>query len=79
MLRREAVCLPVVQNYKKIFNFAYRITLRRNRTVPGVQNFHQMDNLRDIEVTRIESLDDSRIRVYSRLTEAQLCDGLHTS
>lgn len=79
MLRREAVCLPVVQNYKKIFNFAYRITLRRNRTVPGVQNFHQMENLRDIEVTRIESLDDSRIKVYSRLTEAQLCDGLHTS
>lgn len=38
-----------------------------------------MENLRDIEVTRIESLDDSRIKVYSRLTEAQLCDGLHTS
>ena len=38
-----------------------------------------MENLRDIEVTRIESFDDSRIKVYSRLTEAQLCDGLHTS
>ena len=38
-----------------------------------------MEKPRDIEVTRIESLDDSRISMYSRLTEAQLCDGLHTS